>query len=228
MGAWMARVLLFTESLRCSEHLCARYISLTNNPMRYKLQTWEPRLKELEELGSWTYEPMVAEPIPQFHPWLFIQEAPFPSETWDKGSHTMLYDSLVYFQTQVYVPYNPIITYHTEARQVVSFGPLFVSPASMRIRALSDNFSSSSIWQTDKSTTTQIAQAWLSLFSFLYLSKIRGPHCMLGAPPSLTYCEGLCLQGSWRTGHIYPKTDFSGNASVFSVLHGALFLSICP
>lgn len=45
----------------------------------------------------------------------------------------MLYDSLVYFQTQVYVPYNPIITYHTEARQVVSFGPLFVSPASMRI-----------------------------------------------------------------------------------------------
>lgn len=80
----------------------------------------------------------------------------------------------------------------------------------MRIRALSDNFSSSSIWQTDKSTTTQIAQAWLSLFSFLYLSKIRGPHCVLGAPPSLTYCEGLCLQGSWRTGHIYPNLTFLG------------------
>ena len=42
--------------------------------------------------------------IAQFHPWLCIQEALFSSETWDKGSHTMLCDSLVYSQTQVHVP----------------------------------------------------------------------------------------------------------------------------
>ena len=60
--------------------------------------------------------------IPQFHPWLCIQEAPFPPETWDKGSHTMLRDSLVYSQTQVHVPYTPVITYHTEVLWIVSLG----------------------------------------------------------------------------------------------------------